>query len=181
MSETNAEESVPKWPGFDVQVPNVEPAAEGQEVALSHLDATGLEFLLEIEMEGKLYFVLVDSGVSLIVMKPGISSSKVQPTLTTAKGITGKHVKLGTAEAILQCAHRMTGFDSRNLEAGETSAGCVNSIRGNNSNDLPAVRTEVERSLAHLVSEERQILMPVLNEYLGLFCNYIEGVLPCTT
>jgi hypothetical protein len=90
MSETKSEESIPKWPGFDVQVPNVKPAAEGQEVGLSHMDVNGLELLLEIEMEGKHYLVLVDSGASLSVMKPGISSSKVQRTLTAAKRITGK-------------------------------------------------------------------------------------------
>jgi len=90
MSETNAEESVPKRPGFDVQVPNAKAAAEGQEVGLSHVGATGLQLLLEIEIEGKRHFVLVDSGASLSVMKPEISSSNIQPTLTAAKGITGK-------------------------------------------------------------------------------------------
>ena len=44
----------------------------------------------------------------------------------------GKHEKLGTAEAILQRAPRVTGFDFRNLEAGETSTCSVNLIRGNN-------------------------------------------------
>jgi hypothetical protein len=48
----------------------------------------------------------------------------------------GKHVKLGTAEAILRCAPKVTGFDSRNLEAGETSACSVNLIRGNNFVEL---------------------------------------------
>jgi len=69
----------------------------------------------------------------------------------------GKNVKLKTAEALLQRAPKVTGFDSRNLETGETSACRVNCIRGNN-----------------------QILMPVMDEYLDLFCNK-EGVLPCTT
>ena len=57
----------------------------------------------------------------------------------------------------------------------------MNSIRGNNSTELAEVWAELERRLAHLVAEDRQILMPVLNEYLDLFCNDIEGVLPCTT
>jgi len=60
MSETNAEELAPKRPGFDVQVPNAEAAEEGQEVGLSHVGATGLQLLLEIEIEGKRHFVLVD-------------------------------------------------------------------------------------------------------------------------
>ena len=89
-------------------------------------------------------------------------------------------MKLGTAEAILQCAPRVTVIDSRRLEAGGTSAGCVNSIVGNNSTELAEVRAELEWRLAHLFVEERQILLPVLNEYLDLFCNDIEGVLPCT-
>ena len=57
----------------------------------------------------------------------------------------------------------------------------MNSIRRNNTTELGEVRTELERRLAHLFAEERQILMPVLNEYLDLFCIVIEGVLPCTT
>jgi len=76
---------------------------------------------------------------------------------------SGKHVKLGTTEAILRCAPRVTGFDSRNLEAGETSAGSVNFIRGNNSAELAEVRAELEQRLAHLVIEERQILLPVMS------------------
>jgi len=94
MSETNSEESVLKWPGFDVQVPKVEPVAEGQEVGLR------LELLLEIEMERKRHLVLVDSGASLNVMKPGISSSKVQPTLTAAKGITVKKLRVTGTQVI---------------------------------------------------------------------------------
>lgn len=37
--------------------------------------------------------VLVDSGASLSVMKPGISSSELQPTQTAAKGITANKLK----------------------------------------------------------------------------------------
>jgi hypothetical protein len=88
----------------------------------------------------------------------------------------GKHVKLGTAEAILRCAPRVTEFDWRNLEAGS-----VNLIRRNDSAELAEVRAELERRLAHLVTVERQILMPIMNEYLDLFCNDKEGVPPCTT
>ena len=75
----------------------------------------------------------------------------------------------------------MAGFDSRHLEAGGTLEGCLSSIREDNSTELAEVRAELERRLTHLVGEDRQILMPVLNENLGLFCNDIEGVLPCTT
>ena len=57
----------------------------------------------------------------------------------------------------------------------------MNSIRGNNSTELAEVRAKFERRSAHFVAEDRQILMPIMNEYLDLFCNDIEGVLPCTT
>lgn len=64
------------------------------------MDANGLELLLETEIEGKRHLVLVDSGASLSVMKPGISSSKVQPTLTAAKGITGKKLRVTGTQLI---------------------------------------------------------------------------------
>ena len=60
----------------------------------------------------------------------------------------GKHVKLGTAEDILRCATSVRGFDSQNLGAGETLAGSVNLIRGNNSAELAEVRAEGS-SLGH--------------------------------
>jgi len=60
---------------------------------LSHLDASGLELMLEIEIDRKCHLVLVDSGDSLSVMKPGISSSELQATQTAARGITGNKLK----------------------------------------------------------------------------------------
>ena len=101
MSETDTEESVPKWPGFDLPVPNVEPRAEGKQVGLSLLDATGLELLLEILIEGKRHFVLVDSGASLSVIKPGNSSSELLPTQTADKGITGKKLRITGTQIII--------------------------------------------------------------------------------
>jgi hypothetical protein len=35
------------------------------------------------------HFVLVDSGASLSVMKPGVSHSEIHPTQTAVRGITG--------------------------------------------------------------------------------------------
>jgi hypothetical protein len=49
--------------------------------------------MLEIEIDGKCHLVLVDSGASLNVMKPGISSSELQPTQTATRGITGNNLK----------------------------------------------------------------------------------------
>ena len=100
MSETVAEGSVPKWPGFLVPVPNVEPTTVGKEVGLSGLDATGLELLLEIEIEGKFHLVLVESGVSLSVMKPKVSNSELHPTQTDAKVITGNKLKITRIQVI---------------------------------------------------------------------------------
>ena len=80
-------------------------------------------------------------------------------------------MKIRTAKAILLRLPRMKRFDSQNFEAGETTAGSVNLIRGNNSSKLEVVRAVLEWRLANLVIEERQILMPVTNEYLDLFCN----------
>jgi hypothetical protein len=76
----------------------------------------------------------------------------------------GKYVKLGTADN-LRCAPSVSGFASRNLGAGETSAGSANLIRGNNSAELAEVRAELERRLAHLGTEERHILMPVMSSW----------------
>ena len=90
MPSTVAEEFLPKWTGFDVPVPKVAPTAEGKEVGLAHLDATGLELLLEIEVDGRCHLVLVDSRASLIVMQPGVSGAELQPTQTAARGITEK-------------------------------------------------------------------------------------------
>jgi hypothetical protein len=112
LSKTVAVVSVPKWPGFDVPVPNVEPPTEGKEVGVSHLDTTGLELLLEIEIEGRCHLVLVDSGASLSVMKPGISSSELQPTQTADRGITGNKLKAaGTQNIIFRMGKKTFSHD----------------------------------------------------------------------
>jgi hypothetical protein len=80
-----AEEFLPKWPGFEVPVANVETASEGEQVGLAHLGVDGLEFLLEIEVEGRGHLVLVDSWDSLTVMRPGVSDAELQPTKTAAR------------------------------------------------------------------------------------------------
>jgi hypothetical protein len=53
-----------------------------------------------------------------------------------------KNVKLGTAVALLQRAPKVTGFDSRNLAAGETSVCRVSFIRGNKSVELVEVQAQ---------------------------------------
>jgi hypothetical protein len=64
------------------------------------LDTTRLELLLEIEIEGLCHLVLVDSGASLSVMKHGISSSKLQPTQTAARGIMGNKLEAAGTQII---------------------------------------------------------------------------------
>jgi hypothetical protein len=64
------------------------------------LDTTGLELLLEIEIEGLRHLVLVDSGASLSVMKPGIGSSELRPTQTAVKGVTGNKLKTAGTQII---------------------------------------------------------------------------------
>ena len=93
LPKTVAVHSVPKWSGFDVPVPNVEPPAEGKEVEMTYSDTTGLELLLEVEIKGKCHQMLVDSGASLSVIKPGSSSSELKPTQTAAIEITGNKLK----------------------------------------------------------------------------------------
>jgi hypothetical protein len=56
--------------------------------------------MLKIEIEGKCHLVLVDSGASPSVMKPGISSSELQPTQTATRGITGNKVKASRTQYI---------------------------------------------------------------------------------
>jgi hypothetical protein len=72
--------SAPKWAGFDVQIPSVGPVAGGTKVGQSHADFVGPELLLEIEIDGRLHQVLVDSGASVGVMKPGIAGSEIVTT-----------------------------------------------------------------------------------------------------
>jgi hypothetical protein len=93
MSSAVAGELLPKWSGFDIPVPNVEPTAEGEEVELAHLGFDRLELLLEIEIELRSHLDLVDSGAILSVMKPGVSDAKLQPTQTAARGITGNKLQ----------------------------------------------------------------------------------------
>jgi hypothetical protein len=48
--------------------------------------------------------MLVDSGASVSVMKPGISHSEIHPPRTEAKGITGNRLKtVGTQDISVSC------------------------------------------------------------------------------
>jgi hypothetical protein len=61
--------------------------------------ASGNELLLEVEVEGEVHQILIDSGASLSLVKPGVSQAEVRPTDLAARGITGTKLKsLGTQE-----------------------------------------------------------------------------------
>jgi len=81
-----------------------------------------------------------------------------------------KHVKLGSAEAILPCAPKMKRFNSQNLGAVDISVCIVNLIRGNNSDVLVEVQAELEWRFAHLGEEERQTLIPIMILGQGMPC-----------
>jgi hypothetical protein len=58
-------------------------------VGQSHVGFGGPELLLGIEIDGMFHQVLVDSGASVSVMKPGIVASEIRTTRTAAREITG--------------------------------------------------------------------------------------------
>jgi hypothetical protein len=100
--------SAPKRAGFDVQIPSVEPSADGTKVDRSHADFVGPELLLGIEIGGAYHQVLVDSGTSVSVMKPGIVASEIRTTETAARGITEARLKImGTQVIIFKVGKRM--------------------------------------------------------------------------
>jgi hypothetical protein len=59
---------------------------------------------------------------------------------------------------------------SRHSWAGGTLAGRVNFVRGHNSAELQEVRAQLERKLTYLGISDSQILIPVMYDYLDLFC-----------
>jgi hypothetical protein len=63
------------------------------------MDVAGPELLLEIDICGSLHHMLIDSGASVSVMKPGIVASEIRTTQIIARGITGNRLKImGTQE-----------------------------------------------------------------------------------
>ena len=47
--------------------------------------------------------------------------------------------------------------------------------------ELSKKREQLKRKLDHLSTEKKQVLLPVIEEYLDLICDEETGVLPCTT
>jgi hypothetical protein len=70
--------------------------------------AFGNELLIEAQVEGNLHRFLVDSGASLSLIKPGVSSAEIKPTDLAARGITGTKLKsIGTQEVEIVLGTRM--------------------------------------------------------------------------
>jgi hypothetical protein len=55
------------------------------------MNDVGPELLLEVGINGRLHYVLIDTGASVSVIKPGIAAAEIWSTETVARGITGKH------------------------------------------------------------------------------------------
>jgi hypothetical protein len=52
------------------------------------------DFLLTIRVEGRDHKVLIDSGASLSIFKPGVSSAEIVPTNQVARGVTGNLLEI---------------------------------------------------------------------------------------
>lgn len=91
----------------------------------------------------------------------------------------GKNVPLGRAEPLRWAAPVGTGNDFHDPEVTEEIQLRINSLAGRNSMELTKKRAQLRKKLEHLSTEER-VLLPVIEEYLDLFCNEETGILPCT-
>jgi hypothetical protein len=91
---------VPKQLWVSDQVPETDPQSASEPVDDSLvLGASGIELLLEVQLEGETHQFLIDSGASLSLVKPGVSWVEVRPTELAARGIMGTKLKsLGTQE-----------------------------------------------------------------------------------
>jgi predicted aspartyl protease len=79
---------------------------------MSHVDAPELEFLLEIEINGLNNRVLIDSGASLSMIKPGIINTELRPTSTATRGITATKLKTnGTQNVTFKVCKRTYDHD----------------------------------------------------------------------
>jgi hypothetical protein len=72
------------------------------------------------------------------------------------------------------------GVEPRNLGLLETADLRVSSFSGRKSRELTEIREKLDRILDHLPTKEKRALLPVLEEYLALFCNARTGVLTST-
>jgi hypothetical protein len=57
--------------------------------------------LLTIQGEGRDHKVLIDSGASLSIFKPGVSSVEIVPTNQVARGVTGNLLKIQVSQSVV--------------------------------------------------------------------------------
>jgi len=86
-----------KWDREDetnpVVQPEVEPDSEGC-TALSVAKGLVTEPVLTNEIEGERYLFMVDTGVLVSLIQPGLSRAQTQPCDIKAKGVTGTQLKI---------------------------------------------------------------------------------------
>lgn len=93
----------------------------------------------------------------------------------------GKNIDLGQAEPLRGVPPEQAGVDFRCSGKKITRDLRISSISARNATELRDAREELEQKVDHLSTKEKQALLPVIEEYLDLFCNESTGVLPTTT
>jgi hypothetical protein len=72
------------------------------------MNVAGPELLLEIKISGSLHHMLIYSGASVSVIKPGIVASEIWTTQTIGRGITGNKLKvMGTQVVTFNVGNRI--------------------------------------------------------------------------
>jgi hypothetical protein len=93
----------------------------------------------------------------------------------------GKNMPLGQAEPLRWAPPVEAGVDLRDPGLTGATEFRINAVSGRNSQEVREKREQLGMKLGHLSPREKQTLLPVIEEYLDLFCNEETGVLPSTT
>jgi hypothetical protein len=93
----------------------------------------------------------------------------------------GKNVRVGNAEALIRYESAMAGTELVDSDREEVTSHMISVLRERSVGDAQEARVQIGRKLSHLTKRERDTIVPVLEEYVDLFCNEATGVLPCTT
>jgi hypothetical protein len=88
---------------------------------------------------------------------------------------------LGQAETLRGNPPKQAGVDFRYPGRKGTADLRVSSVSAKDAQELREVREKLGQKFDHLSKREKQVLLPVIEEYLDLFCNESTGVLPTTT
>jgi hypothetical protein len=93
----------------------------------------------------------------------------------------GRNALLGQAEPLRDTPPVSAGIDFRNPRTRGTGTCRISSLNGRSSRELQEKRIQIGRKLEHLSPSEKHVVLPVIEEYLDLFCNDKTGVIPNTT